>query len=324
MRLISAAVLFCLSLATSQARDLSPNLVNDVARAYGFMVGQNLALDRIEREFPQLQQEVRLTRARFSTKFGNIEAALGSTLQSFAKDKFSAMDVELRSKIAENTRGQLTRLADAQAILKTVHERLDGKIPDEYLKPMLIVKYQGNQEREFADGWRQVFTTSGEGKARGMKIHIELPKSFGSKESPRPHIVRNWTSENGTGLQTIMLDVREVGETVRDEDVDDALAKEVGADVAGSAGELIESGRFRHETYPGVWFNLIREEERATIKIKLGMLYFMIFAGDKAVSVGCTSGSDVRSNVDPKKAISDLKPLCLQVLNTLVLPGAYR
>lgn len=324
MRLVTSAVTLFLCIVTSQAKELRPNQVDDVSRAYGFMVGQNLALDQIERLFPQLRHDVRAARLRFTAKFGDMEAILAAPLKGVLKDKFLAMDAALRAKISESNNTELYRSDAAQNILKIVNDRANGQIPDDYLKPMLIVKYDGDQLKEFSDGWRQVFTSGSEQKARGVKIHIELPKIFGSKESPRPHILRNWTSENGTGFQTIILDVRDAGKTVQQEDIDDDLVKDLSRNFAGPAGELIESGRFRHETYPGIWFAVAREEERAAVKIKLGMLYYMIFAGDRAVSVGCSSGGGLQPNFDARKAAADLKPLCLRVLNTLVLPGAYQ
>lgn len=54
------------------------------------------------------------------------------------------------------------------------------------------------------------------------------------------------------------------------------------------------------------------------------MLYYTIFVGDRAVSLGCLSGAVPQPDFDARKATADLKPLCLMVLNTLVLPGAYR
>jgi len=76
MRFITALLFTCLGISASQAKDISPRLEPDLGRAYGFIILQNLSLDRIEREFPALRSEVQLTRARFGAKFGNIASDL--------------------------------------------------------------------------------------------------------------------------------------------------------------------------------------------------------------------------------------------------------
>ncbi|MPR09232.1 hypothetical protein [Microvirga tunisiensis] len=320
-----AAVLFlvsCLALASAQAKDFNPQLIKEFGRAYGFLTGQNLSLDKIEREFPTFKSNVIVARLNFSSKYGDIRSKLEDILRSSLKDKFPEFQRNLHEQLKVVTEASLTQ-ADVSRFLQVVQARADGEISDEMLKPMLIAKYEDRPTAEFLDGWRQTYTTDGSGKALGVKLQVQVPRSFGSKESPRPHIVRNWTSENDRGTTTIALQVRDLGAVVTQRDLDAEYGPEFFDGWAGENGKLVDFGKFKHETFPAVWAHTIQEEERATMKFKISSIMYMVIARDKAVALQCMDLIAGEVPSDPKQIFQKTQPLCVQMLNTLVIQSAY-
>ncbi|MBF9231758.1 hypothetical protein [Microvirga alba] len=323
MKSIISLFCFIFAFGVAEAKDLNRQLAPDMARVYGFLIGQSISLTRIGMEFPALRNEAELARMRFSAKFGESEKKLEEILRSMLGSKFDETDRQLRASIEANAKKQALTRPDAAAFLELMAARARGEIADEFLKPLLIAKYADRPAAEFVDGWRQTFVSDGSGKARGVKIHLQIPKSFGSKESPRPHIVRNWTSQDGKGPIVLVLDIREVGAAVTQKSLDEEFGPDMVKDVVGPDGQVLNSGKFKHETYPGFWVQAVRAEERATMKVQIAFQLYQIFARDKAVAIGCFSTLDEGARSDPKTVFQELQPLCLQVLNTLVLPGAY-
>lgn len=97
----------------------------------------------------------------------------------------------------------------ALQFLKQVEDRSKGEIPSPILEYLLVVKYASNPVGEFLDGFRQRYNTDGSGKSQGIKLKLQIPKSWAKKEAERPHIVQKWVSENVNGVETIMLGIRD-------------------------------------------------------------------------------------------------------------------
>jgi hypothetical protein len=67
--------------SASLAINFNPTSVKGMAQAYGFVLGQEYSLSRIEKEFPELTGGVELARAQFGSAFPDIKAKLEAQLR---------------------------------------------------------------------------------------------------------------------------------------------------------------------------------------------------------------------------------------------------
>lgn len=311
--------------ATSFAINFNSTSVKGVAQAYGFVLGQEFSLSRIAKEFPELSGGVELARSEFGSTFPDIKTKLEIQLKNAMGEKlFQETATNLRTKLRENLgRQQITREIAAN-FLDQVKGRSKGEIESPVLEYLLAVKYTANPVGEFADGYRQRYQTDGAGKSQGIKLKLQLPRSWAAKEGERPHIVKKWVSENGTGLEIIILDIRdaegynptkkEMEEFVRSGEVKEAVPE-------GSA--YVASGNFTLEMHTGYWVQMAMLVERAEMKSYQDVLMYQFFFQGKAVGLMCQTGGPETEKSKVNEAFRRIRPLCQQILNSLVLTQAY-
>lgn len=73
--LLLAALLACVSSPLGAIEPSRWN-VSGLSEGYGFVLGQNLSLDRISREYPDLAREALLAKLAFERTFGDIHRQL--------------------------------------------------------------------------------------------------------------------------------------------------------------------------------------------------------------------------------------------------------
>lgn len=310
----------------SFAINFNPTSVKGIAQAYGFVLGQEYSLSRIAKEFPELTGSVELARAQFGSTFPDIKTKLETQLKKAMGEKlFQETATNLRTKLRESLgRQQITRDIAANFLVQ-VKARSKGEIESPVLEYLLAVKYTVNPVGEFADGFRQRYQTDGTGKSQGIKLNVQLPRSWAAKEGERPHIVRKWQSENGTGLELILLDIRdaqgynptkkEMEEFVRSGEVKEAVPE---------GATYVASGNFTLEMRTGYWIQMVTPQlERAGVKFYQESLMYVFFFREKAVGLLCNAGGPENEKSKVNEAFKRIRPLCQQVLNSVVLPQAY-
>lgn len=73
----------------------------------------------------------------------------------------------------------------------------------------LTTVYSQNAEeqsvKEFSSGEISTFSSNGEGKSKGLKIHFKYPRSWFSVEGDRPHIVRKFVQSDNFAIAIILI-----------------------------------------------------------------------------------------------------------------------
>ncbi len=251
------------------ALNFNETAVKGLSQAYGFIIGQEHTLDRVSREYPDLAPSALLARARFASTFPDIQSRLEAELRS-------ALGPENFGQLSKKTAGTLREAANRQAVtpdvaaafLDQVEARARGEIESPVLESLLAVKYKDNPAREYSDGFRQRFDTDGTGKARGIRLSLRLPRSWAAREGERPHIVKKWTTEGGTGREILMLDIRDADGYDRDKrEIERFLRSGEVRQVVPQGGVLIASGPFTVEGRPGYWVDMKLTEERVGVTV---------------------------------------------------------
>lgn len=329
-RSLQGALLLCVLLTsasvTSASLTHSRQSVQSIAKAYGFVIGQETSIVRIEKAFPNLKAQANLARLTFDSSFPNIRSKLERELSLALREKgLSELKAKIQRDIASTLDKQTVTNEGAQSFLETIKARAKGQeIDADVLSYLLAIKYSESPVDEFNDKFRQRYATDGTGKSQGLQIRMQLPLSWKGAEGERPHIVQKWISEGGTGMSSIMLLVQDTqGVTLTRKDIDQMVRDGELRDALPVGGKFIAGAAFSQEKGAGYWIESTLVNERAGLKMASHSLMYMLFFRAKAISVQCAIANDIEMAPKLAAAMAKLKPLCQQVMNSLVLPQAY-
>jgi hypothetical protein len=268
---------------------------------------------------------VELARAQFDSTFPNIKTKLETQLKNAMGEKlFQEMATNLLTKLRETLGRQQITKEIAANFLEQVKGRSKGVIESPVLEYLLAVKYTANPVGEFADGYRQRYQTDGAGKSQGIKLNLQLPRSWAAKEGERPHIVKKWVSENGSGLEIFLLDIRDgQGRNPTKKEIEEFVRSGEVKETVPEGSTYVASGNFTLEMQTGYWVQMTMPIERAEMKSYQEVLMYQFFFRGKAVGLMCQAGGPESEKPKVNEAFNRIRPLCQQVLNSLVLTQAY-
>jgi hypothetical protein len=310
---------------SANAIELNRSNQSGVAEAYGFVIGQQITLDRIAERYPELAREALLARLAFERTFGDvpdkIDPMLKNTLGSDEYEKFRAdLTRQLKSQLNSDP---LTKPI-AEGFFDEVRGRADGDIYSPTLEYLLAIRFGDWPVEEYTKGFRQKYQTDGSGKSRGIVLHMQLPRSWEGMEGNRPHIVRKWKSEAGTGMGLIMLQVRKTqGVHITRADVAEMMQPGEVADLVPDGGVLKDYGMVSMENLPGYFTDFSILQERAGMAIFQKLRQYTFFYADRMVSIQCSAVGLERQHEAVDKSFESVKPLCIQVFNSVVIPDKY-
>lgn len=304
----------------------NPVAIKALSKAYGFILGQDFQLSRIEKAYPAAGGEVEMTRMAFGAGFPNIRIKIERELSSaLGEAELKQLRNEMQRKMVAFLSQQPLTSETAKQFLDQVRARAKGnEIEPDVLNYLLAVKYMSNTAGEFIDGFRQRYRTDGSGKSQGLRLHLQLPRSWIAKDGERPHVVKKWVSEGGTGLANILLLVQDTGgETPNRVEVDQFVRSGEIRTIVPDGGTYIDGGALSMEKSAGYWLEMATPAERAGMKMySRGYMYQLFFQG-KAISLQCVTGGAYNEERKVSTASVKLKPLCQQVMNSVVLDQAY-
>lgn len=310
-----------MSVTTVTAAELNFNQtsIKGLAQAYGFILGQDFSLERIKQEFPELAPAVALVNAQFNSSFPSIKSKLKEQLvKAMGKKLFDKTDHDLKKQLRATLGKQVITNEVAQGFLQQVKERAEGNIDSPVVEYLLAVKYLSNPAGEFLDGYRQRFNSDGHRKAHGLKLVLQVPKSWKGKEGERPHIVKKWVSQNGTGMEMIHLDIRDTeGYTPTNNEIETFVSSGEVKDTVPAGATYINSGVFSLEMRKGYWMEMAMLHERAGIHLYQHSVMYQLFFRGKAIGLMCQTMSPNEDRAKADEAYKTTQPLCQQVLNSL-------
>jgi len=298
--------------------------IKGLAQAYGFVVQQDNSLTRIAKEFPDLAWGVESARSQFNSTFPHIKTKLEDQIKRALGERGLQELVSKLSQIKESHgRLKITREI-ASDLIEQVKARAKGQIESPVLEYLLAVKYESNPVGEYLDGFRQRFQTDGTGKSQGIKLALQAPRSWVVEDGERPHIVKKWVSENGTGTESIILDIRdgqgfnptkkEMEEIVRSSDLKEIIPE---------GYSYVSSGYFTIEKRPGYWLQMTSLGERADVHYFQHVLKYQFFFRGKAIGLLCSAMGHASDRAVVDETFKRIRPLCQQVINSFVLLQAY-
>ena len=198
MKLIPIVFTFLLTVS-SYAFTPNKDLMLDMSRTYGYYLGQNYALDNIEKKYPSLKNEIFLVKNEFDLKYLK---SIKEIEQFYIKNMSKKQWNDFKSTISNGIKKQLnTNISYEEALesIKTGKARIKGEIESPVIETLLMFNpaYQKNPILELSDNFYQNFNTKNHSKAKGVDFSVKVPKSWKSSEGNRPNIIRKFASNNG-------------------------------------------------------------------------------------------------------------------------------
>lgn len=320
-----AGIVLCFLPLMASAANFSSATSKGISKAYGYVLGQEHALLQIEKKYPDLAGNVILARAQFGSVFPGARIKLELRLKEIWGEKaFQGLADTMQAKVIEMGSHQKITRASAIDFLGQVQARSKGAVESPVLEYLLAVEYQNNSLREFVEGFRQRFQTDGSGKSQGIKVNLQLPKSWTAKDGERPHIVQKWASINSDYTELIQLIVMDAeGYNPTKQEMLQFVADGEARTAIPDGAIYVASGNLSLEKQAGYWVEMTMPIERAGFTMYQESLMYQMFFRGKGIAILCSTGGQIDQQTKVGEAFKRMKPLCQQVLNTLVLPQAY-
>ena len=309
---------------------LSNALAKDIGQAYGFYLGQNYSLSEISKKYPSTSGLALLAEKEFSATFKSSIEGMDALMAKYAKSEWNKIEKQLTTQIASFINIDQISETQARQFVELVRERAKGKIESPVIETLLLFKsgYEKNPEREFLDGYKYKYSTNGIGKAKGVAFSIEAPKTWVAKEGNRPNIVQKFVSENGRGLELLLILIKEVplqpGETITEKDVLEILNPKDIQDFMPDGGVYLNSGKLTLENLPGFWVHFKMNMSRVRNTFGMEIIMYTIFYKNKMIQIQGQVMTSINGEPAERGGLKKYEKLFDLMANSFVIANMYK
>lgn len=319
-------LLVLLPLSPAAALNLTPAALKSIARTYGFVTGQGLALGQIADTHAPLAPQVASARESFDAAFPGVEDKLEAELRiAFGGPGFMKFRRDMLDKVIEAQMKQPKSTEQALGFLADVQRRARGEgLDKDILDYLLATTYAADPAAEFVEGFRQRFRTDGSGNAQGVRVRLQLPRSWNGTDGGPSGPVYTWTSEGGNGTAAIVLDIRDArGLNPSREDIARFISQGNVRELVPGGTEIIDASPMSLETLPGFSALLTSVSEQAGLKTVAWTQMYQAFFRGKTIGVMCTAAGKAADAAKVEQSLRRMQPLCRQVAGSLVVEQLY-
>lgn len=322
------ASIFYLISSSASAFNINRQFLLNTSIGYGYLSGQDILLNTIANEYPDLARDAYLAEIRFNTKFPNLKDKHFKVIESLDNPEINRevdkSTKELQTLLA--TYNQNLSKSEAIAFISEVNRRAKGEIESPILENFLVVQYNNRPNQEMLDGFYNTFSSKGLSKAKGIEVTLKLPKSWQQQEASRPNIVKKWISQNGTGIDSIMLMVKNLPETnISLNDIKMLYTTgEINETVPKGMIVLDRGDPIVVDRLPGYWYRIGGEMQRLDIHLYLEQVMYTVFYKDKIISIQCGSANESTKKSEVQLRVNKVIPLCKSIANSLVVQNRWQ
>lgn len=309
---------------------LSNPLAKDIGQAYGFYLGQNYSLSEISKKYPSLSGLALIAEKEFSATFKSSIDGMDALMAKYAKSEWNKIKAQLTTQIASSINIEQISETQARQFVEQVRERAKGNIESPVIETMLLFKsgYEKNPEREFLDGYKFKYSTNGAGKAKGVAFSIESPKTWVAKEGNRPNIVQKFVSENGRGLEFLLILIKEIplqpGEKITEKDISEILNPKDIQDFIPDGGVYLNSGKLTLENLPGFWVHFKMDMARMRNTFGMETIMYTIFYKNKMIQIQGQVVSSINGEPAERGGLKKYEKLFDLMANSFVISSMYK
>lgn len=302
--------------------------IEDMLNAHGYVLGQNHALDFIQKKFPDIKE--------YSLYCKNIflQSSLGKGWQSI-KLKLQEIDnneISLQTRIDNEIENLDKKLysscinkLDAQSFCDEVLERSSGNVPEKILTVLLQhnPEYFQTPAKELFDGWYSEYRTKGNPKAGPLDFTISFPKTWKIKRGNRPHILNSWSRkyENFFIVANIQVTVAPQLAAFPDREVYSYLRSDNSfTDWVPEGGRLISGEHYTIEGIPFMCVSFDAEIKRLDFSSIMRSTLFLSYYNGHIFQINFHLSNN-ENELD--KIQKKMFPLYKAIMNTLVINNQY-
>ena len=298
--------------------------VERVSQTYGFLLGQELTLKKIEVKYPSLKSDVLLARMTFDLSFSKARKGIENYLENYygGPEKMDILRNETYKIIdATNSHDFDEKMADN--FLQQVHTRAMGNIPTPYLETLLSFQYAEDPVGEFVAGYTKTYKTKGHEKSKNTDWQLKIPMSWSWAEGNGPNVIQYFKSDYGSGAQGMLIMVKPLGVHYTKADIEEFYTEE-GAKMMLEDGQNLIS--FSEVTLCGQRGGVLEIEQvlkRLDLDIKMRLLLFtFIYEDNLYFFQGSVSSTDLSE--DLAKTLQKFRPLYMQVASSIMLNDLFK
>lgn len=314
----------------SAEMQLSNALAKDIGRAYGFYLGQDYSLKEISKKYPSMSGLALIAEKEFSATFESSIEGMDALMSKYAKSEWKKIKGQLANQIAGSINIEQITEPQARQFIELVQKRAKGDIESPVIETLLLFKsgYEKHPEREFLDGYKYKYTTNGAGKAKGVAFSIEAPKTWAAKDGNRPNIVQKFVSENGRGLELLLVLIKEMplppDETITEKDVAEILNPTKIKDFLPDGSEYKISGKLTLENLPGFWVHFKMNMSRARNSVGMETMMYTIFYKNKMIQIQGHVTTSVNGKPIVRSGLTQYEKLFDLMANSFVVTNMYK
>lgn len=305
-------------------------MAKDIGKAYGFCLGQNYSLSEISKQYPSLSGLALIAEKEFSAAFKSSIEGMNTLMAKYAENEWKRIKKQLTNQIANSINIEQISETQARQFVELVRERAKGNIDSPVIETLLLFKsgYENNPEREFLDGFKYKYSTNGVGKAKGVAFSIDSPKTWVAKEGNRPNIVQKFVSDNGRGLELLLILIIEVplqpGEKITEKDVLEILNPKDIQDFMPDGGLYLNSGKLTLENLPGFWVHFKMDGARVRNTFGMEAIMYTIFYKNKMIQIHGQVMTSINGEPAKRGGLKKYEKLFDLMANSFVISNMYK
>ena len=298
-------------------------------RTYGYFKAQQLSLERIKKEYPELEVEVRKAEIEFNLSFKKAQERIISVLYSEVNrlygDEFENRIPEIIDELKKMVYEQNLTKEIALTFIEEVKLRAKGNIESPILETLLTYQFIDNPSKEFIEGFVKSYSTKGHLKAKGVTINAKLPLSWSQREGERPNVIQSFVNKNGNSDVMVLFMVKDLGlpndYELTQEDINEFFIESELKQYLPKRSEFISANKVVIDNYTGAQLIFKITQQRLDLSITMqGIEYITIFNG-KMIFLQCMVTESEGENLNDRFNL--FLPLFRQIANSLVLMDQY-
>lgn len=308
---------------------LSNALAKDIGQAYGYYLAQDHSLNEISRKYPSLSRLALLAEKEFSATFQSSIEGMDALMSKYAQTEWDNVKDQLAKQVTSSINLEGLTKSKGRQFIELVRQRAKGDIESPVLETLLLFKsgYEEHPERVFLDGFKYKYATNGTGKAKGIAFSIQVPQTWAAKEGNRPNVVQKFVSENGRGLELLLVLIKELplqpGETITEKDVAEILNPTDIQDFLPDGAEYVNSGKLNLENLPGFWVQSRMNMSRLSNSIAMETIMYAVFYKNRMIQIQGQVTTSVNGKPINHAGIERYEDVFDLMANSFVIPGMY-
>lgn len=307
---------------------MSNAAADDMAKTYAFCMGQVLSVEALSRKFPELSSELARAQLEFDSSFKasveSIDAILSRENTRWESERPKFLD-SLKRQIASTN----VTFEQAKVFRQELSSRAEGEISSPYLETLLIYKpdFLRQPAEEFIRGYKRIFSSGKHPKSKGVNFRIEYPISWKAKDGVRPNVISVITSENGRGLEAVILMVRELPaselEKVSEADLGELFNENTMRQMLPRNARFISSTPIKLDPLPGAAVVFDVEQQELDMAIRARNLHFVTLYKSKLIFIQCSVGLTPAEAGNLPARFKQFEPLFRLIGNSLVVQSQW-